>query len=138
WIPEREMGQTDAAGDGSKWVLVVDDEPSLRKVAKRLVEALGHHCDVASTVEEATALAAECDYDLVLCDYRLATDVADDVVEGLQRVAPQLVSRIVIATGATTDAGLGTLARRYGIQVLPKPYGIEEISNLLRVAEEAA
>ncbi len=138
WTPAEQQEAERPVEDGSRWVLVVDDEPSLRTVAKRLIESLGHHCDVASGVEDATALAGECDYDLVLCDYRLASDVADDVVRALQSVAPHLVQRVVIASGATTDAGIAQLAGRYGLEVLPKPYGIDEISNLLRHIEEAA
>jgi signal transduction histidine kinase/ActR/RegA family two-component response regulator len=119
-------------------VLVVDDEPALRKLARRIVEALGHQCDVAEGVTDAVAFASNGDYDLVLCDYRIAAAVADEVLEALVEVAPDLVPRTVIATGAMTDIGVEELANRYGLRVLGKPYGMEEIAGLLNRLEPAA
>ncbi|HMO52900.1 MAG TPA: response regulator, partial [Tepidiformaceae bacterium] len=74
-------------------VLVVDDEPSLRKVCQRLVASLGHECDTAESSAAAIELAKSKDFDLVLCDYRLATETADRVIAGFSEVAPALIER---------------------------------------------
>jgi DNA-binding NtrC family response regulator len=103
-----------------------------------MVEALGHQCDVAEGVADATELAARYEYDLVLCDYRIAAAVADDVVEALVEVAPSLIARTVIATGAISDSGVDDLAGRFGLRVLGKPYGMEEIAGLLGTLDRAA
>lgn len=115
-------------------VLVVDDEPSLRKVCQRLVTSLGHECETAENSAAAIAFARVRDFDLVLCDYRLATETADHVIAGFQEVAPQLVSRTVIATGATTDAGVVELTSRFGLELIAKPYGAEELSRIIAEA----
>jgi signal transduction histidine kinase/ActR/RegA family two-component response regulator len=131
-------GDNDATRETQRHVLVVDDEPALRKLARRIIEALGHRCDVAEGVADAAHLAASNDYDLVLCDYRIAAAVADEVIEALLQVAPALVARTVIATGAMTDIGVEELASRHGLRVLGKPYGMEEIAGLLNTLERAA
>ena len=112
-------------------VLVVDDEPSLRKVCQRLVASLGHECDTAESSAAAIELAKSKDFDLVLCDYRLATETADRVIAGFSEVAPALIERTVIATGATTDAGVVELTNRYRLQLMAKPYGAEELSRII-------
>jgi signal transduction histidine kinase/ActR/RegA family two-component response regulator len=113
-------------------VLVIDDEPSLRKVCRRLVESLGHRCLDAENSARALELAAQADPDIVLCDYRLAAETADAVFAGFEAQLPHLIPRTILATGATTDAGVVALVERYGVELLPKPYGVEEIGRILR------
>lgn len=122
---------------GALRVLVVDDEPSLRKVCQRLIASMGYECSTAENSAEASELAAANAYDVVLCDYRLGSETADDVVSQFERVAPGLIPRIVIATGATTDAGVVELTERYGLRLMAKPYGAEELAGMIaRVAAE--
>lgn len=111
--------------------LVVDDEPSLRKLSQRLIGSMGHECAVAPDSATAIALAQEQDFDLVICDYRLATETADAVIAGFVEKAPRLVERTVIATGATTDPGVVELVGRHGLRLLAKPYGVDDIAALL-------
>ncbi|MEJ5221758.1 MAG: ATP-binding protein, partial [Tepidiforma sp.] len=142
-----EGGAADAAVEApaparQATVLVIDDEPSLRKVCRRLVESLGHRCLDAENSGRALELAAEFEPDVILCDYRLATETADAVFEGLEARMPHLIPRAIIATGATTDAGVTALVERYGLELLAKPYGVEEIARVIRErvtgAEESA
>jgi signal transduction histidine kinase/CheY-like chemotaxis protein len=116
---------------GSSRVLVVDDEPSVRRVAQRLLEVMGHECDVAEGSADALELARQHDYELVICDYRLAGETGDAVVEGLARVAPQLVPRTAIATGATTEGRVVELIGMYGLRLIAKPYGRPQLAELL-------
>ncbi len=117
-------------------VLVIDDEPNLRKVCQRLITSLGSECAVAATGQEGLRLALESDYDLILCDYRLANDTAATVVDGLAKSAPGRVERVVIATGATTDPGVVLLTEKYNLRLVAKPYGHAEITALIRAAAE--
>ncbi len=111
-------------------VLVVDDEPNVRKLCQRLVTSLGHRCSVADGPAAAAALVASDSFDIVLCDYRLAGASGDDVLETFVEVAPWLVDRTIIATGAASDAGVQQLSQRFGLPVLPKPYGTDELAAL--------
>ncbi len=123
-----------APAQGVIRVLVVDDEPSLRKVCQRLISSMGHECDVAENSAAALDLAQRADFDVVLCDYRLATETANDVVQGFERVAPALVNRVVIATGATTDPGVVELTERYGLKLIAKPYGVDDLAAVIQRA----
>lgn len=127
-----------APATGRVRVLVVDDEPSLRKVCQRLVTSMGHDCTVAGTATEAIDRASADAPDLILCDYRLAAETADEVVNGIAERAPGLVGRIVIATGATTDAGVVRLTERFGLRLIAKPYGFDEIARLIQASAPAS
>ncbi len=116
-------------------VLVIDDEPSLRKVCQRLIASMGHECSIAESSAGAFELARGNDFDVVLCDYRLAGETADAVVAGFEQFAPQLVGRTVIATGATTDPGVVSLTQRYNLKLIAKPYGVEDLAALLQSAD---
>lgn len=115
-------------------VLVIDDEPSLRKVCQRLIASLGHECVTAESSAVAIELASTTDFDVVLCDYRLASETANEVVAGFERVAPGLIERMVIATGAATDAGVVALTERYGLRLIVKPYGVDELAAIMQKA----
>jgi len=52
-------------------VLVVDDEEILTKTFSRLLRTKGFEAQVARRAEEALKLAAETDFDLMLCDVRM-------------------------------------------------------------------
>ncbi len=124
---------------GSISVLVIDDEPSLRKVCQRLIASMGHKCSTAENSLEAQELAMTTDFDLVLCDYRLGSETANDVVAAFERVAPHLIDRMVIATGATTDAGVVDLKERHNLPLMAKPYGVAELTEMIaRVRPKAS
>jgi signal transduction histidine kinase/ActR/RegA family two-component response regulator len=133
---EPPAAEADARPPVSR-VLVIDDEPSLRKVCQRLIGSLGHECETAGNADAALELVDGADFDVVLCDYRLATETADRVLEGFARLAPQLIPRTVIATGATTDPGVLQIVERYGLKLLAKPYGVDELSKIIREAARA-
>lgn len=92
---------------------------------------MGHECDVAENAAAAVELARTNTFDVVLCDYRLATETANDVVEGLRGVSPDLIHRVVIATGATTDPGVVDLTERYGLTLIAKPYGAQDLAEII-------
>lgn len=115
-------------------ILVVDDEPTLRMLCQRLVWSLGHKCDVADGSASVSKLAGEGSYDVILCDYRLRGETADEVVAAIAAVAPEMVGRVVISSGATTDADVVALAEKYGLALIAKPYGIGELAAAIALA----
>ncbi|HKB80759.1 MAG TPA: response regulator [Thermoanaerobaculia bacterium] len=65
-------------------LLIVDDEDLIVQAMRKYFEALGYQVDGAFELEEAQALLANYEYDLVIADLRL-TGIGG--VEGLQIVA---------------------------------------------------
>jgi DNA-binding NtrC family response regulator len=112
-------------------VLVVDDEPTLRTVCQRLFSAMGHTCEAAADVAEVIELAKSHAFDLIVCDYRLGHETAEDVIAALQEVAPGLVGTIVVASGDGSGAEVANLVEEYGLGVICKPFGKADLEELV-------
>ena len=54
-----------------KHVLIVDDEPHMRRALRAYLEWAGLGISTASTAEEALRVALECPPDVVVCDWHL-------------------------------------------------------------------
>ncbi len=120
-----EMPETQRA----RRILIVEDEPDLGKVIKRHVESLGHRVSVATSGEEALAMARK-EYDLVLLDVMLPG------IDGLE-VCRQLRLRkqympVLMLTARSSDIdkvmGLESGADDY----LTKPFSVQELLARIR------
>jgi len=119
-------------------VLVVDDEPHILHYMRATLEAWGHIPVVASDGEEALAVAAKDDFDLVISDLRMPRLGGREFYEELARRRPELAARVVFSTGDTvrgdTLAFLESLHRPY----LHKPFSLAELRSLLgEIARES-
>src|SRR5207247_118466 len=79
-------------------ILLVDDDPAVRRMVKALFGREGHTVEVARSAQHALDLARTRTYDLILADARAMT--RDHLfVEQLVELHPGLKSRILVATG---------------------------------------
>ena len=106
-------------------VLIVDDEPSLRRTLDRAVRALG--CDVvtAGDAHVAYQLLHEIDVDLVLLDLHLPQMSGDTFFVALTRRWPRLASRIVLMTGDTYAEKDHWPSQLLSCPLLIKPFTLE-------------
>lgn len=110
-------------------ILVVDDEPTVLSTMKIILQTKGHDVVTSPSAAEARALLAAEDFDLVMTDMRMETDLAGyDVVQAAkQRPATPAV---IIMTAVPL---LASEWRTRGVDaVFAKPPNIEE---LLRTIE---
>lgn len=87
-------GPGDLAG---RQVLVVDDEPSIRRLVKRILEQGGANVSTAGDLASARmALAASC-YDAVLLDRTLGPERGIDLVSHVRATAP--AAQVILFSG---------------------------------------
>jgi two-component system KDP operon response regulator KdpE len=112
-------------------ILVVDDEPQIRKALDVNLRARGYDVDLAPTGEDALQLAASRHPDLVLLDLGLPGVDGIDVVRGLRgwTTVPILVLS-VRETERDKVAALDAGADDY----VTKPFGMDELMARLRAA----
>jgi NtrC-family two-component system response regulator AlgB len=114
-------------------ILVVDDEPSIRKSLALCLELDGHQVRCASRVEEAREAVRRTPFDLAFVDLRLGTQSGLDLLPELLVAQPGL--RIVVITAfATVDTAVEAM-RRGAFDYLPKPF---EPSQVAAVAAKVA
>ncbi len=112
-------------------ILVVDDEPQIRKALSVNLRARGYEVDLAATGEEALTLAAGNHPDLVLLDIGLPGINGIEVVEGLRgwTTVPIIMLSVRDAEEDKVRA-LDAGADDY----VTKPFGMNEVLARLRAA----
>ena len=112
-------------------VLVVDDEPQIRRALATNLRARGYDVDLAATGEEALRLAADRHPDVVILDLGLPGIDGIEVVAGLRgwTTVPIIVLSVREAEAdkvAALDAGAD--------DYVTKPFGMDELLARLRAA----
>lgn len=127
--------------EGSGRILVMDDEPFIRQLAKRLLERLGYAVTVAGDGREALELFGEGqrsaeEFKAVILDLTVPGGLGGrETMEGLRREDPSVV--IIAASGYSDDPIISEPAR-YGFNAaIGKPFTPTELSKLLNRLLEA-
>jgi response regulator RpfG family c-di-GMP phosphodiesterase len=124
-------------------ILVVEDEPSLRKILRVFLSGEGYDVTSAPDVPEALALMEHEHFDLVLTDLRLPTRSGIELLEEVRTRLP--TARTVLMSGDADVPALVRAVERGVDAVLLKPFPLEELRaqieqslSRLRAEREAA
>ncbi len=108
-------------------VLIVDDEDCVMDVTVRILRLLNLSPDTARDPEIAKAKILAGSYDAVVCDYRLPGISGLELFNWVAGVKPELQKRWIFLTGSSGGEELAVTGR----PVLPKPYSLEALQDLL-------
>jgi DNA-binding NtrC family response regulator len=113
-------------------VLVVDDEPELRRIFRRNLVRAGHTVLEAASGRAALALVRQLAFDVVISDVRMPDLDGLDLLEVLQREKPQLP--VVLVSGSPD---LERASAAYGaLDYLVKPVKFEDLRSIVKLAIE--
>ncbi|MBA2502430.1 MAG: sigma-54-dependent Fis family transcriptional regulator [Pyrinomonadaceae bacterium] len=115
-------------------VLIVDDDPVLRRLVPNQLARSGFHTAAAPSGTQALAHLRETDYDVVLLDIRMPDISGLDALELIRRMddPPE-----VIMLTADTSLSTGIEAMRRGAyDYLTKPSTLDEMEAVIRKADE--
>ncbi len=110
-------------------ILVVDDEPNIRKTLSISLESEGHHVTAVGNPKEALAEANMGYFDLALVDLRLGSESGLDLIGKLLAICPW-IKCIVITAYASIDTAVEAM-RRGAFDYLPKPFTHDQVSVLV-------
>lgn len=117
------------------YILVVDDEPAVRRLLTRWLEGWGCQVKQAGTATEALALMETEAASIMLCDVKMPDRDGLWLVEQVRPRWPK--TAVVMATGVD-DFQTVTRSRRDGaVDYLTKPFGRELVRQALRRASAA-
>ena len=120
-------------------ILLVDDEPGLRRALERALRGFGWDVVSAGDAQLAYELLHESDVDVVLLDLHLPQMSGDTFFLAMTRRWPRLADRIVLMTGdayAERDHWPAELRRR---PLLLKPFSLDALRlTILQVLEGPA
>src|SRR5205809_3314799 len=123
----RKTPEPQAAPAVKRTILLVDDDPAVRRMVKALFGREGHSVEVARSGQHALDLARTRGYDLILAD---AQAPARDrlFVEQLVETQPDLRDRVLVGLGEVPPPAEKALAR-LGVRYVRKPFNLRDLRD---------
>lgn len=113
-------------------ILVVDDEPDLRRYLADELTDEGHRVDTAADGVEAVLRAIDGGLDAVLMDIRMPRLDGLNTLRILRRLAPNLP--VIMFTGQAGQGDMLETTRLGAVTCLLKPVNIERLKEILQQA----
>lgn len=113
-----------------KRVLVIDSEPLVRNLCSNLLVLKDFDCNQASSKDEAVALLADGEYDLVLLDLMMPDENGFAVLEHIRKRFPDQAKHTVVLTNADRKFVTNLPADGW-CAVMVKPFTIAEFYRIV-------
>ncbi len=120
--------------NGGLLVLVVDDEPAIRKTLTYCLEEDGHEAVAVGSAERAAEEASRRAFDAAFLDLRLGTSDGMDLIPVLLAESPW-IKIIVITAYATVETAVRAM-QLGASDYIPKPFDAEQVRLAIRKASE--
>lgn len=116
-------------------ILVVDDEPAIRDVQRRMLRPLDADVATAANGTEAYDALRESRFDVVITDLRMPGPISGlDLLALIQRDHPSLAGRVIVVTGDTMSQRAGAALPLPADRVVTKPFSAGDYLACVRRA----
>ena len=112
-------------------ILVVDDEPDVVELIRRVAEPQGHHVEKASDGIEALELLGQNDFQIIFCDLKMPGLSGDALYERVAKERPEMAQRFVFISGDTFNTESRAFVALTGRSLIMKPFSIADIQGIL-------
>jgi len=118
-------------GAGAKRILVVEDEPAIAEVCRRVLASEGFEVDVAGNGSIAETRLEKQDYDLFLIDIRTPVMNGRELYQSIVKRHPNLASQVIFTTGDLLTGDTRTFLEESGRPFLLKPFSPDELKAVV-------
>jgi NtrC-family two-component system response regulator AlgB len=115
-------------------ILIVDDEPGIRKTTRIAIETAGHEAAEAQSGARALKLVDDDPFDVAFLDLRLGAEDGLEILAKLLKAQPSLV--VVMFTAYANIATAVEAMRRGAFDFVPKPFTPDQIRGILAKIEK--
>jgi len=131
YVLMNEVGTSHFSGKfNSLEVLVVDDDPLVRKGTQGVVESWGGRVLMAESIREVKEVHCKSNFDLVICDYRLPDGDGIEIADWIK--ANFKIQPIFILISGDTSPEVLRMVDERGIQLLHKPVRPAKLRSLIQ------
>jgi DNA-binding NtrC family response regulator len=114
-------------------LLLLEDEPVIGRIMKRVLTADGFEVDVAENgLIARQKIEAKNHYDIFIFDIRTPVISGMQLYEYLEGEHPDLTGRVIFATGDYVNTVTRTFLQRVNRPFLAKPYTPAQIKNIIQ------
>jgi CheY-like chemotaxis protein len=115
-----------------KRILVVDDDPDILLLEKKILEREGYEIDTANDGAHAMALLAEKEFDLLLLDIMMPGIDGFEVSRSIQQAPGKKALPVVFVTARDDPDSMREGFRSGGTVFLSKPFTANQLLRLVR------
>jgi putative two-component system response regulator len=112
-------------GDHAGSILVVEDEPDLRRLIERFLKRHDYLVDTVRSVPDAVGMLAMADYDLVITDLRLPGPSGLDMLMEVRSRFPN--TRLILMSGHADVSAAAAAIDRGVDSLIVKPFELDEL-----------
>jgi DNA-binding response OmpR family regulator len=114
-----------------KIILVVEDEPAICDLCRRVLVTEDFEVDIAVNGKVAQDMIEAKPYELYLFDIKLPLMDGRELYQWLQNKHPQLASQVIFTTGSTLGQDTQSFVEQSGRPWLPKPFTPDELKTIV-------
>ena len=125
------------AAIGRETILLIEDDGAVREVGRRILTQLGYDVLVAEDGEAAIRIARDRggSIELILSDVVMPGLSGPDAAAAVRELHPE--AAVLFASGYTADAMTDRATLPEGVDLIEKPYTVEELATRVRAALDA-
>jgi len=118
-------------GAGAKRILVVEDEPAICDLCRRVLSGEGFEVDIAVDGKVAQDMIEKQQYDLYLFDIKLPLMNGRELYGWLKEEHPKQIIKVIFTSGSVMSEDTGTFIEQSGRPFLPKPFTPDELKAIV-------
>lgn len=118
--------------NGEKKILIVEDEPSIGEVCKRVLSREGYDVELAVNGRVAQEMIPKQQYDLFLIDIRTPAMNGKELYRWLEAEFPDLAKRVIFTTGDLLAGDIKSFIEASGRPFLPKPFAPDDLIAIVK------
>jgi DNA-binding NtrC family response regulator len=119
-------------------ILVVDDEPALRRTLERALKGQAYEVVSVADPHSAYQILGESSFDLVLLDLRLPHMAGDTLFLAIVRRWPRLLGRVILMSGDASPQDPDWPVELAACPVLHKPFSLDTLVKTIQDALASA
>ncbi|MGB8706637.1 MAG: PAS domain S-box protein [Dehalococcoidia bacterium] len=108
-------------------ILVVDDEPVVRRLLSQILTEEGHEVEATDDGKDALNRIKSNRYNLILLDMKLPGMSGSELYGRVKEIAESLAQRVVFITGDVMGADTEAFLARTGVPYIHKPFDVEQL-----------
>jgi len=112
-------------------ILVVEDDPAIRRLVRMVLERQGYTVDVAADGIEAVLKLGLMEFDLIILDLMMPKLDGFAFMETMHANAPERLRRVIV-TSAASPAIIRQKMKGTPFSVLPKPFDLPDLLSAVQ------
>jgi two-component system, NtrC family, sensor kinase len=135
--PPQTAALRDETGGKTCEVLVIEDEPGVVRMLEKVLGRLGYRSVLCTSAEEGLrAVTSGRHFDAVVVDLQMPGIGGAGFYRKLQEIRPELLDRLIFASGDISSGVTHEFLRMTGRPVLAKPFPLTELTAAIREVAE--